>query len=173
MPPPATEMGSPPGESNPMRLRFAVLFMLLSAASAATAADVADKSVQRQLDKRKVHYTVDADGDFRISFDVGGGRTQLAFVRSATITYGKLRIREIRSIGYRGDGAFPQSVANRMLEHSNDAKLGAWSKQGNLAIFTARIAADASDQQLVDAIELTARLADELEKELVPDKDEF
>lgn len=141
--------------------------------STTMAADIADKSVQRQLDKRKIQYRVDADGDFRVTYEVDDGRTQLAFVRSATFSYGKLRIREIRSIGWRGDGAFPQSVANRMLEHSNEAKLGAWTKQGNLAIFTAKIAADASDQQLVDAIELTARLADELEKELVPDKDEF
>ena len=156
-----------------MMLRGMLAFIFAGAALVATAADVADKSVQRQLDKRKINYEVDADGDFRITYDVGGGRTQLAFVRSATFNYGKLRIREIRSIGYRGDGAFPQSVANRMLEHSNDAKLGAWTKQGNLAIFTAKIPADASDQQLVDAIELTARLADELEKELVPGKDEF
>lgn len=156
-----------------MAFRGVLAFILAGAACAAAAADVADKSVQRQLDKRKVQYKVDADGDFRVTYDVGNGRTQLAFVRSATFSYGKLRIREIRSIGYRGDGAFPQSVANRMLEHSNEAKLGAWTKQGNLAIFTTKIPADASDQQLVDAIELTARLADELEKELVADKDEF
>jgi hypothetical protein len=156
-----------------MILRNLLALGLAVAASAALAADIADKSVQRQLDKRKIQYRVDADGDFRVTYEIGGGRTQLAFVRSATFSYGKLRIREIRSIGWRGDGAFPQSVANRMLEHSNEAKLGAWTKQGNLAIFTTKIAADASDQQLVDAIELTARLADELEKELVPAKDEF
>ena len=156
-----------------MVLRGVLAFILAGAACAALAADVADKSVQRQLDKRKIQYKVDADGDFRVTYDVGNGRTQLTFVRSATFTYGKLRIREIRSIGYRGDAAFPQSVANRLLEHSNEAKLGAWTKQGNLAIFTTKIAADASDQQLVDAIELTARLADELEKELVSTKDEF
>ena len=156
-----------------MVLRGVLAFILAGAACAALAADVADKSVQRQLDKRKIQYKVDADGDFRVTYDVGNGRTQLAFVRSATFSYGKLRIREIRSIGYRGEAAFPQSVANRLLEHSNEAKLGAWTKQGNLAIFTTKIPADASDQQLVDAIELTARLADELEKELVPTKDEF
>jgi len=156
-----------------MILRVVLAFILAAASFAVAADEAADKGVQRQLDKRKIQYSVDADGDFRVTFDVGGGRTQLAFVRSATFSYGKLRIREILSIGYRGDGAFPQSVANRMLEHSNEAKLGGWTKQGNLAVFTVKIPADASDQQLVDSIELAARLADELEKELVPGKDEF
>lgn len=133
-----------------------------------------DRSVRKMLDKRKVSYEVDKDGDFKLSYDMGGGRSQVVFVRSATLEYGKLRIREIFSTGYRADGnAFPAAVANRMLEIGSQAKLGAWTKLGSLGVFTTRIAANASEQELLGAIELTGTLADELEKELSGSKDEF
>ena len=133
-----------------------------------------DKKVRKLLDSRKVRYDVDDDGDFKVTYEMANGRTQLAFVRSTTFAYGKLAIREILSIGYRSDGdVFPADVANRMLDHNNGAKLGAWAKQGKLAIFTTKIPADASADELVDAIEVTVSLADELEKEFTGDKDEF
>lgn len=133
-----------------------------------------DKKVKKLLDKAKVRYEVDADGDFKVTYELENGRTQLAFVRSTTFAYGKLAIREILSIGYRASGnAFPAEVANRMLEHNQGAKLGAWAKQGNVAVFTSKIPADASADELVDAIEVTVSLADELEKEFTGDKDEF
>lgn len=149
-------------------------FIFVAPAVAAPAQGEADRAVRKQLDKRKIRYEVDKDGDFKVTYEISPARTQVAYVRSATLEYDKTRIREIFSIGYRADGnAFPAAVANRMLEHSNEAKLGAWTKQGSLGIFTSKIPADASDQELLDAIELTISLADELEKELSGDKDEF
>ena len=154
-------------------LLVATLAACVAVPTAASAAE-ADKKVRKQLDQRKVRYEVDEDGDFKVTYELEGGRTQLAFVRSATFAYGKLQIREVLSIGYRATGtAFPAEVANRMLEHNQAAKLGAWTKQGNLGIFTSKIAADASAEELVDAIEVTVSLADELEKEFSGDKDEF
>jgi len=133
-----------------------------------------DKKVLRMLESRKVRYEADADGDFKVTYELANGRTQLAFIRSKTFSYGKLGIREILSIGYRADGdQFPADVANRMLEHNNNAKLGAWAKQGKLAIFTSKIASDAGADELIDALEVTVSLADELEKEFTGDTDEF
>jgi hypothetical protein len=146
----------------------------LAPAAPAAAEDNVDKKLRKILDRSKISYEVDADGDFKVTYNVGGGRTQLAFVRSKTFGYGDLRIREILSIGYRADGdTFPADVANRMLEHNNDAKMGAWAKQGNLAIFTTKVPADASPKELVSAIEVTVSLADELERELSGKADEF
>jgi hypothetical protein len=134
----------------------------------------ADVGIKKQLDRSKVRYEVDDDGDFKVTYETTDGRTQLAFVRSTTFDYGTLKVREIISAGYRSDSdLFPQDVANRMLEHNNEAKLGAWTKQGRMAVFTSKISADASDKELVDAIEITVTLADELEKEFTGDKDEF
>ena len=133
-----------------------------------------DKKVRRMLDSQKVRYEADADGDFKVTYELANGRTQLAFIRSKTFSYGKLGIREILSIGYRADAEqFPAEVANRMLEHNNNAKRGAWAKQGKLAIFTSKIASDAGADELIDALEVTVSLADELEKEFTGDTDEF
>lgn len=152
-------------------------FLLCAAFSVQALADTPvepDKKVKRMLDSRKVRYETDADGDFKVTYELANGRTQLAFVRSRTFEYGKLSIREILSIGYRSEGdVFPVEVANRMLEHNNNAKLGAWAKQGRLAIFTTKIAVDAGADELTDALEVTVSLADELEKEFTGEADEF
>lgn len=133
-----------------------------------------DKKLRKQLEQRKIRYETDADGSYRITYDLGGGRSQLAFVSSTINEYGSLKTREVRSIGYRSPAdAFPVAVANRILEVNNQAKLGGWVKQGRFAVFTAPVPVDASAQQLADTIELSARLADELERELNGDKDEF
>lgn len=154
--------------------RLASLALAALLAPAVGAAQEADKKIQKQLDQRKVRYEVDADGDFKVTYELADGRTQLAFVRSTTFEYGELRIREILSIGYRAVGAqFPADVANRMLEHNNQAKLGAWAKQDNLAIFTTKIPADADADELIDALEVTVNLADELEKTFTGEQDEF
>jgi hypothetical protein len=172
-------MGARRPEDKDMRNAVPVLFSLMAlaclpAVAAEQADNTPDKFVQRQLDKRKVQYEVDKDGDFKVTYNAGDNRTQLAFIRSATFDYGKLKIREIISAGYRSDtDDFPAKVANRMLAHNNEAKLGAWTKQGRLGVFTSKIPADASDQELIDALELTISLADELEKEFSGDKDEF
>lgn len=158
-------------------VRVLVLAICLAASASLAAQDVedkVDKRVKKLLDSRDINYEIDEDGDFKVTYSLENGRTQLAFVRSTTFDYGELKIREILSIGYRADGdEFPAAVANRMLEHSNDAKLGAWGKQGNLGIFTTRIPADAGAKELADAIEITISLADELEKEFTGDTDEF
>ena len=160
------------------KLLPSVLCALLAipAAPALAASDdvKVDKKLRKVLDRAKISYEVDADGDFKVTYSVGEGRTQLAFVRSKTFGYGDLQIREILSIGYRADkDAFPAEVANRMLEHNNDSKLGGWAKQGNIAIYTTKIPANASPKELVSAIEVTVSLADELERELSGKADEF
>ncbi len=139
-----------------------------------TLAADADRRVQKMLDSRKIHYEIDPSGDFKITYDVGGGRTQLAFVRSTILKYGALKVREILSIGYRApNGDFPAPVANRLLDLNNQAKLGGWTKQGAMAIFSTKIAADADAKELTDAIEATVRLADQVEQEMMSGKDEF
>ena len=156
--------------------RCLLLLPLMAFSAQSIAADPVepDRKVKKMLDSRKVRYEPDADGDFKVTYELANGRTQLAFIRSKTFTYGKLGIREILSIGYRsGDDSFPVEVANRMLEHNNNAKLGAWAKQGRLAIFTSKIASDADADELIDALEVTVSLADELEKEFTGETDEF
>lgn len=152
---------------------FAALAFAASPSPAAEKPD-SDPRVKKMLDQKKIQYQVDEAGDFQVTYQVGKGRTQLAFIRSDIYKYGALKIREVLSIGYRSALAeFPANVANRMLEHNNQAKLGAWAKQGQLAIFTTKIPTNASAKELIDAIEMTVTLADQMEREFNGSKDEF
>jgi hypothetical protein len=133
-----------------------------------------DNVVKAQLDAKGVTYEVDKDGDFKIVYKLSGGRTQLAWVRSKVNTYGTLKVREIWSPGYKSESNdFPALIANTLLDKNHEVKLGAWEAQDNVAMFVVKIAADAPADQLVDAIEAAVNSADQLEKEITGDKDEY
>ena len=56
--------------------------------------------------------------------------------------------------------------ANDLLERSNLLKLGSWVKQDQVAMLVTKIPADASADELDEAIDLTATAADEVELDL-------
>ncbi|MDR0181791.1 YbjN domain-containing protein [Lysobacter arvi] len=161
---------------------FAAALVLLSASMpgvAATAASTgetdrsADPAIARQLDSLKYQYEVDEDGDYKLAFDMDDGRSQLAFVISDVESFGDTKVREVWAPAYRSSAAqFPSEVANRLLEDSHASKLGAWVKQGDMAVFVVKLSADASQAQLSDALDFVLRTADQMEKELTG-KDEF
>jgi len=133
-----------------------------------------DAAIKAQLDSLDVKYDVDADGDFKVTFDLGGDRSQLVWIRSATDKYGSLKIREIWSPGYKYDGGeLPVKIANRLLEHSHGLILGGWTKQKQYAMLVVKIPVSSTPQQLRDAAEAAAGAADEIEKELTPGKDDL
>jgi len=152
--------------------RIAAALLLAVTATGAHAAD-ADKAVGRALDTLKYTYEVDEDGDYKMVFDMDDGRSQLAFVRSTVEEFGKHRIREIWSPAYNSPGKqFPAAVANRLHEDSQDAKMGAWVKQDQLAMFVVKVDANATPEALSDAIDAAVRTADAMELELT-EQDEY
>ncbi|HZH44526.1 MAG TPA: hypothetical protein VEY50_10640 [Lysobacter sp.] len=154
-------------------LTASLLATLCLAPVAATAAEP-DPLIGRQLKSLEYDYEIDEDGDYKLLFELDGGRTQLVFVRSSVETFGTHRIREIWSPGYESKGkSFPADVANRLLTDSHESKLGAWVKQEQYAVFVVKISADADAKELDDAIEAAFRTADQLESELSPGKDAF
>ena len=133
----------------------------------------ADPAIARQLDSLKYKYEVDDDGDYKLGFDMDDGRSQLAFVISAVERFGDMNVREVWAPAYRASGPeFPVAVANRLLEDSHSSKLGAWVKQGDTAVLVVKLAADACQAQLDDALDFVLRTADQMEQELTG-KDEF
>ncbi|ROP80165.1 hypothetical protein EDF74_1234 [Stenotrophomonas rhizophila] len=152
--------------------RIAAALLLAITATSAHAAE-ADKAVGRALDTLKYTYEVDEDGDYKMVFDMDDGRSQLAFVRSTVEEFGKHKIREIWSPAYNSPGKqFPAAVANRLLEDSQDAKMGAWVKQDQLAMFVVKVDANATPEALSDAIDAAVRTADAMELELT-EQDEY
>jgi hypothetical protein len=158
-----------------MKTVFAAIAMTtIFLGSSAFAAATPDNVVKAQLDSKGLTYEVDKDGDFKVLYKMGGGRTQLAWVRSVAYSYGSLKVREIWSPGYKSESDdFPALIANTMLDKNHEVKLGAWEAQGHVAVFVVKIAADANAEQLVDGIEAAVNSADELEKEITGDKDEY
>ena len=166
-----------------MRAFAAATFVFLTASSIAKAAErvpakpQADPAVRQLLDELKYRYDVDDEGDYRLTFGMDeedDGRSQLVFVRSPVETYGSHRVREIWSPAYlSATDEFPAKIATRLLEATQESKLGAWSKQGRYAVFVVKLAVDASASELDDAVEAALRSADEMEQELSPGKDEF
>ncbi len=152
--------------------RIAAALLLALTTAGAHAAD-ADKKAGLALDKLGYEYEVDEDGDYKMVFDMDNDRSQLVFVRSTTEEFGKHHIREIWSPAYTSPGKqFSAAVANRLLEDSQDAKMGAWVKQDQTAMFVVKVDAQASPEALSDAIDAAIRTADEMENELTK-QDEF
>lgn len=173
-----------------MRPAFALLLTVLLSSPIAMAKDAPaqpeaspqgkpDKRVQRQLDKLKYTYEVDEDGDYKLVFDVSDEdeekkRSQLVYVRSPVYDYGSHEVREVWAPAYKAKGdTFPADVANRLLEASQDSKLGGWAKQGSYAVFVVKLPTTASAEQLADAIDAAIQSADQMEAELTKGKDEF
>ena len=160
------------------RTLLSALLIALAAAGTADAATTtdsakADKAVARHLEKLGYTYEVDEDGDYQMVFDVEGDRTQIVYVRSSVEDFGTHNIREIWSPGYTSQTKqFPVAVANRLLEDSQDAKMGAWVKQDQLAMFVVKVDANASSAALSDAIDAAMRTADAMENELT-ETDEY
>jgi hypothetical protein len=160
--------------SPPMRLPLLISTLLLVLPFVATAQPTPDRSVQRILDGAKIRYQVDQAGDFRATFDLGEGRTQLVIIRSGVDRVAGIDTREIRAIGYRAPSdPFPTEAASRLLDENNHRVLGKWGKQGTLGVLTVRVPADAKASTLIDAIEMAARDADAMERSLIEDRDEF
>ncbi len=151
-----------------MKLRAAcIVATLLALPFAAQAATTPDAVVKAQLEKKGTPFEVDSDGDYQILVRIDDERTQQVWVRSVVEETDHLRVREIWSPGYRSEGAaFPAGIANDLLERSNNLKLGSWVKQDRTAMLVTKISADASADQLDEAIDLTAIAADAVELDL-------
>ena len=156
----------------PTALALAASFLFAAAGPALAGAP--DPAVKAQLDSLDIRYDVDSDGDYKVTFDLGKGRSQVLWIRSAITSYGSLKVREIWSPGYKYSGTdLPPKIANRLLEHSHQLILGGWTKQKQFAMLAVKIPVSATPQQMRDACEAAASAADEMEQEFTPGKDEL
>ena len=137
-----------------------------------------DDRVRRLLDQLDLKYSIDSDGDFRVSFALPDDRSQTVFIRSNTSRLGNLEIREVFSVAYESQGPLPAEVANALLVVNAHAKLGAWSllratEERCYAAFTARIAADTDIDALMTTIRAVLETADDVEMKLNGGEDRF
>jgi hypothetical protein len=136
-----------------------------------------DDRVKSILDAEGVNYKITSQGNFKMTWKRNNGRTHVIVVKSKTWSLKPLEIREIWAAAYKTHGELSRDVAFRLLQDSNQRKLGAWEAHGDhdesTAVFVAKISADASAQRLMSAITLVLQVADDIEKELMDGRDDF
>ncbi len=128
-----------------------------------------DIRVRRVLDQLGLKYSVTDSGSFKLLFDVGDGRSQLAWIDSTTHIYQSLEIREIWSVGYEIKGEIPQGLANKLLRINNSIKLGAWrvffDGTTSYALFAVHTSASADAASIRSLLELVTTTSDSFERE--------
>lgn len=135
----------------------------------APAQSTLDPRVENALKQAGLGYLVD-DGDFRLTYKLGEGRTQLVWVASKTARITSLEFRDVWSVAARGKGNVPEDLARKLLTENVRMVVGAWQvSQGPddyLVVFSAPIAADADAAALQEIIEAVTLSADRMEKQL-------
>jgi hypothetical protein len=134
-----------------------------------------DASVKRRLDDRGIKYTVDADGDFKVTYNYHKEkRTQLVFVSGTTESVGGYRVREIFSPAARikQDG-IDGAKALELLAESRKNKLGAWEIGGDVLYFVVKLPDSIGAADLESAMDIAAETADDMELKLSGARDDL
>lgn len=143
-----------------------------AAARAETAArtGAVDPRVSALLESARLEHVVDEDGDFRILLTRPEGRTQVAWIASATTSVGGLELRELWSVALRGQGEPPSSLTSRLLAENAARTVGAWQLQRSgeayLVVLAAPVPAAADGAVLLPQLLAVAAGADAMELEL-------
>jgi len=138
-------------------------------------AQAADPSVKSRLDAQGVTYTVDDDGDFKVTYNYSKeGRTQLVFVSGKTETVAGFTIREVFSPAARMDkDRISGAKALELLEHSRKNKFGSWEIGGDVLYFVIKLPESVSGKQLEAAMDIAAEVADDMEIEISGERDDL
>ena len=138
----------------------------------------ADPTVGLTLDELKANYEIDEDGDYKLTIGFDDKRSQVVFVSSAVETLGKMPIREVWSIAnLYVPGNETAEIAVSLLKDGAGKILGGWQLRdfGDRLglVYCMQLPAGLDAEGLRTAYQQTAIIADEKEKELTNDKDDF
>jgi hypothetical protein len=155
--------------------RDVLVALLLIGGMFAPAAYAEDASVKSRLDARGVKYTVDDDGDFKVTYSYSKeNRTQLVFVSGSTESVGGFKIREVFSPAARveKDGVNGAKALELMAE-SRKNKLGGWELSGDVLYFVIKLPDSMDGAQLESAMDIAAETADDMEIKFSEDRDDL
>jgi len=149
--------------------------LFIAALALAPVAHAEDSSVKSRLDARGIKYSVDDDGDFKVTYNYSKeGRTQLVFVSGGTETVGGFKIREVFSPAARvGKDGINGAKALELLGESRKNKLGSWEVGGDVLYFVIKIPDGVDAAQLESAMDIAAETADDMEIKFSGDRDDL
>lgn len=159
----------------PMFVRTALSASALLVAMAVPTAQAEDASVKSRLDTQGIQYEVDADGDFKVTYNYSKEkRTQLVFVSGKTESVGGFTIREIFSPAARVEkDGIDGAKALELLAESRKNKFGSWEIAGDVLYFVIKLPDDVGAKQLEAAMDIAAETADDMEIEFSGDRDDL
>jgi len=136
-----------------------------------------DPRVERLLRFHNLSYSVDKDGDFKVTMEFENGRSQVAFIDSDTQMLDNFEIREIWSVAYISEGYLDIDTANTLLLYNHQLKMGSWRliPADNNVFFVAYcigIAADCDPDSFWKALNFVLEITDDMEEKLTG-RDDF
>jgi len=157
-------------------LAAVVLVAALGSVSAQSATK-ANTDLAQQLDRLGLKYTITKAGNYSISYDLDGGRSQTVYIMGKTDKVGATEIRELWSRAGTMDSVPDSDQMKSLLEDSGNAKVGFWALEetdsgGYTIYFSVKMPVYLNDKDLSALLEYTANTADQKEEELFNTDDE-
>lgn len=155
-----------------MRRIAPALLVLLACALPAKAGDPA---LEALLKKADMSYELDKDGDYKLVVEwKKEKRSQLVYISHEVDDLDGLRLYNVFSPAHAFDSAdIDPALARRLLADNTRYKIGAWELAGKNLYYTSKIGVGLTADQLHAVIFTTGEVADNMELELSPDKDEL
>jgi hypothetical protein len=149
--------------------------LLVGAFALSPVAHAEDASVKSRLDARGVKYEVDADGDFKVTYNYSTEkRTQLVFVSGSTESVAGFTVREIFAPAARVEkDGINGAKAMELLAESRKNKLGSWEIGGDVLYFVIKLPDTINAEQLENAMDIAAETADDMEIKFSGDRDDL
>jgi|GEM_PF-1494532 len=128
-----------------------------------------DPRVGAVLDRLGVKYTVNPSGNYSVTYDLDGGRSQTVYIMSETDTYNGVEIREIWSNAGDLDSEPAADQLVDLMTESGKNKVGCWALEAQddgkyLLFYTIKFPADAGDAAYRAMLEFASSVADEREE---------
>ena len=158
-------------------LLVAVALCVAAVGTAAAQATKGGTDISQQLDRLGLKYSLTKSGNYSVTYDLDGGRSQTAYIMGKTQKVGDTEIRELWSRAGAMDSLPTEEEMQALLEESGLAAMGFWSMEeaddgGYTVYFSVKVPVYLNDSDLAALLEYTANTADHKEKELFNADDE-
>ena len=155
---------------HPTRIAIAAFLAL-----ATPVANAADPALEALLKAADIPYEVDEDGDYKIVYEWSKDkRSQLVYVSGTIEDLAGVKLYEIFSPAkLMKDTDIDPALARRLLGENATYKFGAWEISGKTLYFGGKVPAGVSAAHFETLVDVVAGTADDMEKELTPDKDDL
>lgn len=156
-------------------MRPSILALLLALAAAPAPALAKDPALEGLLKAADLQYEIDKDGDYKIVVQwEKEKRSQLVYIGGEVEELGEVRLYTVFSPAHvLGAAGIDGARARHLLEENAKTKIGAWEIAGKNLYFTTKFPVGVDAGQLHKLVLATAEVADDMELELAPGKDEL